>query len=67
LTEREYERIKLKKLSKIKKDIDIYLRNRNKTVALELAKLYFTIDLGSIDDNHIERKAKEFIEILKIN
>jgi hypothetical protein len=65
LTEKEYERIKLKKLSKIKKDIDIYLRNRNKEKAFKLAKLYFTIELGSVDDHHIERKAEEFIEILK--
>jgi hypothetical protein len=65
LTEKEYERIKLKKLSKIKKDIDIYLRNRKKEEAFKLAKLYFAIDLGSVDDNHIEKRASEFIEILK--
>jgi len=64
LTEKEYNRIKLKKLSKIKKDIDIYLRNRKEEIAFELAKLYFTIDLGSVDDNHIERKAEEFISII---
>ena len=64
LTEKEYSRIKLKKLSKIKKEIDIYLKARKMDIAFELAKLYFIIDLGRVDDNYIERKAKEFIELL---
>jgi hypothetical protein len=65
LTEKEYKRIKLKKLSKIKKDIDIYLKDRKSEQAFELAKLYFTIDLGNLDDDYIEKRVKEFIEILK--
>ena len=65
LTEKEYNRIKLKKLSKIKKDIDIYLRDRKDNMAFELSKLYFTIDLGRLDDEYIERRAEEFIQLLK--
>lgn len=65
LTEKEYNRIKLKKLSKIKKDIDIYLKNRKDDIAFELSKLYFTIDLGELEDKHIERRAEEFIQLLK--
>ncbi|MGB6128948.1 MAG: DUF721 domain-containing protein [Psychrilyobacter sp.] len=65
LTEKEYNRIKLKKLSKIKKDIDIYLKNRKDDIAFELSKLYFTIDLGELKDEHIEKRAEEFIQLLK--
>ncbi|MEI6857699.1 DUF721 domain-containing protein [Psychrilyobacter sp.] len=65
LTEKEYNRIKLKKLSRIKKDIDIYLRNRKDNIAFELSKLYFTIDLGGLEDEYIERRAEEFIQLLK--
>ena len=65
LQEKEYKRIKLKKLSKIKKNIDIYLRERKNDMAFELAKLYFVIDLGRLDDEYIEKRAMEFIEILK--
>ena len=65
LTEKEYDRIKLKKLSKIKKDIDIHLRNRKDNLAFELSKLYFIIDLGELEDEYIERRAEEFIQVLK--
>jgi hypothetical protein len=65
LTEKEYNRIKLKKLSKIKKDIDIHLRDRKDNLAFELSKLYFAIDLGKLDDKYIERRAEEFIQLLK--
>ncbi|OQY43034.1 MAG: hypothetical protein B6227_00015 [Fusobacteriia bacterium 4572_74] len=65
LTEKEYNRIKLKKLSKIKKDIDIYLRNGKKNLAFELSKLYFRIDLGELEDEYIEKRAEEFIQLLK--
>ena len=67
LQEKEYERIKLKKLSKIKKNIDIYLRERKNDMAFSLAKLYFAIDLGRLDDEYIERRAMEFIEIISNN
>jgi len=65
LTEKEYNRIKLKKLSKIKKNIDIYLRDRKDNMAFELSKLYFRIDLGELEDEYIERRAEEFIQLLK--
>ncbi|MCK5779831.1 MAG: DUF721 domain-containing protein [Psychrilyobacter sp.] len=65
LIEKEYKRIKLKKLSKIKKNIDIYIREKNNNLAFDLAKHYFMIDLGQSDDDYIEKKAMEFIEILK--
>lgn len=65
LTEKEYNRIKLKKLSKIKKDIDIYLKDRKDDLAFELSKLYFIIDLGRLEDEYIERRAEEFIQLLK--
>ena len=65
LTEKEYDRIKLKKLSKIKKNIDIYLKNEKNDLAFELSKLYFAIDLGGLENEYIERRAKEFIQLLK--
>lgn len=65
LTEKEYNRIKLKKLSKIKKNIDIYLRDRKDEMAFELSKLYFIIDLGELEDEYIDRRAEEFIQLLK--
>jgi hypothetical protein len=67
LTEKEYQRIKLKELSKLKNEIDIRLKNSNEKKALELGKLYFLIELGKIDAKELEKRAKEFIEILKIN
>jgi len=65
LTEKEYKRIKLKKLSKIKKNIDIYMREKKSEQALYCAKIYFKIDLGQLDDDYIEKKATEFIEIIR--
>lgn len=65
LTEKEYNRIKLKKLSKIKKNIDIYLRDRKDNLAFDLSKLYFIIDLGKLEDEYIEKRAEEFIQLLK--
>ena len=67
LTEKEYERIKMKKLSKIKKNIDIYIKSKNFDQALELSKLYLTIDLGSLDKGYIDKRAKEFLEIMCIS
>ncbi|RUA07233.1 MAG: hypothetical protein DSY38_03070 [Fusobacteria bacterium] len=64
LTEKEYERIKIKKLSKIKKNIDIYIKSKNLDKALELSKLYLTIDLGNTDKDYIDKRAKEFLEIM---
>jgi hypothetical protein len=65
LTEKEYDRIKLKKLSKIKKNIDIYLKNKKDDLAFDLSKLYFAIDLGGLENEYIERRAEEFIQLLK--
>jgi len=65
LTEKEYDRIKLKKLSKIKKNIDIYLKNRKDNLAFELSKLYFTIELGRIENEYLGRRAEEFIQLLR--
>lgn len=64
-TEKEYDRIKLKKLSKIKKDIDIYLKNRKDHLAFELAKLYMVIELGDLTNDYIEKRAEEFLQVLK--
>ncbi len=65
ISEKEYSRIKLKKLSKLKKDIDIYIKEGKDDVAFDLAKLYMTIDLANLDEDYICRRAKEFLQVLK--
>lgn len=65
LNEKEYERIKLKKLSKIKKDIDIYNQLGKNHLVRDLARRYLVIEIGETNVEKIEKRLDEFIDVLK--